>query len=78
MSETKPRYWMGDAPTVCDLNSSHAIKDKFIDGATQMGAWANMCPTCHRDFGRGLGMGKGQQYEKREVEGKTRWQKTGG
>lgn len=78
MSETsKPRYWMGDPPTACDIDASHKITDTFIDGSTSRG-WANMCPACHTEYGRGLGTGRGQKYEKREVEGKTRWLKVEG
>jgi len=74
----KPRYWMGDPPDRCDLNPSHKIEDTFVDGATDRGPWANMCPKCHRAHGRGIGQGQGQRYEKREVEGRTRWLKTAG
>jgi ribosomal protein S14 len=30
------------------------------DGRTAMGPWAFMCPTCFRERGVGLGLGKGQ------------------
>lgn len=65
---------MGGAPAECDTCHGD-IKSKFIDGATTMGPWGNMCPACHKRLGRGLGTGKGQQYEK-QADG--RWLKTGG
>jgi len=73
----KKRYWMGDAPTQCDLNlhHSHAITTAFVDGKTKMGPWGNMCLTCHRRVGVGLGTGKGQKYEKQD-DGK--WLKVAG
>lgn len=72
------KYWMGDPPEVCDLNSAHKITTTFIDGATRRGPWANMCPDCYRTEGRGLGTGYGQKYEKQEIDGEIKWVKTGG
>lgn len=81
MSE-KPKYWMGTVPDVCDLSTPedlpgyHDPVDKvFVDGKTRIGPWANMCMKCHRRDGFGLGLGKGQKYEKQE-DGK--WLKTAG
>lgn len=71
------KYWMGDAPTHCDIDQT-PIQTKFVDGVTSQGPWANMCLGCHRKYGKGLGMGHGQLYEKTEVEGKTRWLKMEG
>lgn len=31
-----------------------------VDGRTQAGPWANMCPACYVGVGVGLGAGKGQ------------------
>lgn len=70
-----PKYWMGTAPTVCDFNRLHPIGEKFIDGKTTNGPWANMCLNCARVNGVGLGMGRGQEYTK-QADG--RWLKTGG
>ena len=39
-------------------------KDNFpasFDGKTKMGAWANMCEKHFRQYGIGLGLGKGQK-----------------
>jgi hypothetical protein len=70
---TKIKIWLGDPPTECDL--CHApIKRSFVDGKTTFGPWANMCLLCHLQHGVGLGLGYGQQYERK---GK-RFIKTGG
>jgi hypothetical protein len=81
MSE-QPRYWMSPAPVACDLvgempgpHDDIVKAGEFVDGRTQMGPWANMCITCHRRHGVGLGTGKGQRYT-RQADG--RWLKTGG
>ena len=50
-------------PTKCDICQGN-IADMFVDGATTAGPWANMCPKCYGFYGRGLGTGKGQKYEK--------------
>ena len=71
----KAKYWIGDAPAVCDLRREHKITDTFIDGNTVYGSWANMCPACHRQYGRGLGTGAGQSYTK-QTDG--RWLKVAG
>ena len=70
MTENTPkkRRWLGDPPGECDLKTHikgpHGdTKQAFVDGATSFGAWANMCLKCHRAYGKGLGLGKGQQYE---------------
>jgi len=34
----------------------------FVDGKTKIGPWANMCVTCHKARGVGLGLGLGQLY----------------
>lgn len=76
------QYWVSPAPKQCDLvgvvsggHDNIAVLGEFVDGRTMMGSWANMCATCHRRFGVGLGTGKGQRYE-RQFDG--RWLKTEG
>ncbi len=73
------KYWIGDAPTECDLKGSfpgkHDVSKVFVDGRMQGGSWANMCPECHKSLGVGLGTGHGQEYTKQE-DGK--WLKTRG
>jgi hypothetical protein len=79
MSEAKQKYWTGDPPARCDLADAvigkHDIRDTFIDGKTTNGPWANMCLKCARMYGVGVGMGRGQQYE-RQHDG--RWLKVAG
>lgn len=31
------------------------------DGKTKLGPWANMCQSCFKEHGIGLGLGKGQE-----------------
>ena len=46
----------------CDI--CHAtIADRYVDGKTKVGPWANMCLRCHKTKGVGLGLGKGQMYD---------------
>lgn len=70
MEKTK-RYWHGDIKSTDDLGLP--IDNVFIDGATTMGPWAIMSPVSHKRYGRGLGVGVGQRYEK-QPDGK--WLKT--
>ena len=39
-------------PKNCDICKAK-ITDKFYDGKTLMGAWANMCLGCYCDYGYG-------------------------
>lgn len=71
--ETKPVYWAGD-PKVCELTHT-PLGNEFIDGRTVFGPWAIMSPEAHHDFGVGLGMGRGQRYQK-QADGK--WLKVEG
>ena len=43
----------------CDFCS----KEAFVDGKTEMGSWAFMCERHFREFGVGLGLGKGQKLK---------------
>lgn len=61
-TKTMPRKTYINPPKHCDLCRT-PISKSFVDGATKMGPWANMCLDCHRMQGRGLGLGKGQQYQ---------------
>lgn len=70
------KYWMGTPPETCDTCEA-AIDLEFIDGATKMGPWAHMCPTCFI-LGPGLnklGLGIGQRYQKQDD---GRFKKIGG
>lgn len=60
---------MGSHAYACDICGAPII-DYHIDGKTQMGPWADMCPECHKTHGVGLGVGKGQKYKSgKKVEG---------
>ena len=67
-------FWQGDEPKTCDC-CKKAIVDSFIDGKTIYGSWAVMDTGCHKKLGMGLGIGKGQQYD-RQQDG--RWMKVEG
>ena len=63
--------WFGSWPVKCDF--CHAKLDDprveyFVDGRTQEGPWALMCPMCHLLDGVGLGTGKGQKYDARTLK----------
>lgn len=60
-----------NAPKVCDC-CSDPFGSVMYDGRTVQGPWANMCETCFKRFGVGLGIGRGQRYVL--VNGK--WEKT--
>lgn len=66
MGKTR-RRWLSPPPKTCDLCDEH-IDGQFVDGATEEGSWAFMCKSCHGSFGKGLGIGRGQLYE-RENDG---------
>jgi len=74
MPTIKQRFWIGDKPDKCQLTDK-PIKDKFVDGATVYGPWAIMLPETHAEYGKGLGIGRGQLYEK-QADG--RWLKMEG
>jgi hypothetical protein len=59
-------YWRGEPPVRCECCPSDLAAD-FIDGKTEFGFWAIMCPTCHAVHGDG----KGQRYV-RQQDGRWR------
>lgn len=52
--------WYGKVDK-CDL-CHRDITTIFIDGRTEIGSWALMCPECHEVVGCGIGLGNGQLY----------------
>ena len=58
------KKWFGTWPADCDICHTDLTKTKtFTDGVTRNGRWALMCPICFALEGRGLGPGRGQQYD---------------
>lgn len=45
----------------CDICQKQDLKE-YVDGKTKSGPWANMCCSCYKIHGVGLGTGKGQHY----------------
>jgi hypothetical protein len=64
---TKPKKWLGNQPTKCDLCKGKFTDEFFIDGKTVYGPWAIMCTCCHSHSGHGLGLGKGQKYNSKTL-----------
>ena len=70
----KTKKWSGSKPTSCNICGA-SIEDSFIDGRlAEHGSWAIMCELCHKVYGVGLGLGKGQLYRLNKEE----WIKVGG
>jgi hypothetical protein len=61
------KYWTGDVGSVDDFDAP--IVNVFYDAATTMGSWAIMSPRSFSMYGRGVGQGVGQKYE-RQPDGK--------
>lgn len=69
------KKWLGDV-SKCDLceqpfenscvkytNELEQKRDFFVDGRTVIGPWALMCGYCFKQYGEGLGTGRGQMYD---------------
>lgn len=53
---------------VCDLCAANGIRRlAAVDGKTVSGPWANLCVSCHRTEGCGLGLGLGQRLQLRDA-----------
>ena len=50
-------------PEVCDL-CSQPLPDVAYDARTAYGPWGWLCPDCFTRAGVGLGLGKGQRYQR--------------
>lgn len=70
---TKLVYWISPVNEADDFGN--VIEDTFYDGATSMGPWAIMAPKSFRRYGRGVGLGIGQRYNK---QSDGRWLKVEG
>jgi hypothetical protein len=68
-----PKYWLAAVPVACDLCNAR-IEDQFFNARIRTGGWATTCPDCHRRYGVGLGLGRGQRY----TQVASGWLKTGG
>jgi hypothetical protein len=50
-------------------NGSLFAYDTFYDGSTRpAGQWAWMCRACWQGYGRGVGLGVGQEYDSKTRE----------
>ena len=66
--------FIGEAPKTCQL-CEEKIAIAFYDAKLKRnGPWAYVCPECHIDACYGVGLGRGQRYDK--IDGK--WVKTKG
>jgi hypothetical protein len=54
-----------DPPSSCQLCSTSLTKYAFfVDGRTNTGEWAIICPLCYERVGTGIGFGVGQLYHR--------------
>ena len=60
--------WHGTPPELCEVCKGE-LEGEFVDGRTKPGFWAIMCLACHKEFGVGLGIGKGQKYKMKAIKG---------
>lgn len=62
MEDKKEVYWVGQIEN-CEI-CKEPIDTFFVDGRLKTGSWAHMCLICHTRHGIGLGLGKGQLFER--------------
>jgi len=67
-------YWRG-SPIGPKDDLGAKIDDVFYDAKTVMGPWGILSPASFRQHGVGVGLGRGQKYEK---QSDGRWLKTEG
>lgn len=63
--------WVEKIPVYCECCDVHLeyIGNYFIDGKIKSSTkWGILCEDCHKKYGIGLGMGKGQKYDLRTGE----------
>jgi hypothetical protein len=63
----RPVRWLSPREA-CDLCHIDISDKPFVDGKLVGGPWALMCEACHRQFGIGLGTGRGQRYDRDGVK----------
>ena len=62
------KKWLSPV-NLCDYCSTKLVDQPyFVDGRTNTGPWALMCPKCFDVYGTGLGLGKGQKYDSKTKE----------
>lgn len=61
---TRKVKWIGSAPK-CDFCGKRELTD-FVDGRTNRGPWAIMCPSDFIKHAIGIGPGVGQRYKLHE------------
>jgi len=61
------RGWGGEEVAVCDF-CKKTIKTIFYDSKTIYGLWAIICHACYLEYGTGLGLGRGQAYDKQTLK----------
>ena len=67
------KQWLGSIPEACDICEEPLIEE-FIDGRLrQHGSWAIMCLACHAASGVGLGIGRGQHYQRVAEGDEAKW-----
>ena len=60
--------WASNHPKECQL-CCIKIRTEFVDGKVAHNKkWAVMCVACHKVYGVGFGVGKGQLYKKEGKE----------
>lgn len=64
--EPERKRWMSAMPTDCEVCGVR-LETGFVNGRIKVGSgstWYIACIPCFTKFGIGLGLGKGQQYDK--------------
>lgn len=61
-------------PQACDI-CRNPFRNDLYNAKTIIGQWGNLCKRCFKDYGVGLGLGRGQQYTK---QSDGRWLKVAG
>lgn len=60
--------YLGEKLPRCQIPLAHpeGSPEAVYDGRTRGGPWAYMCEACFGEYGRGLGLGKGQRLALRK------------